>query len=70
MQQEAPVTKSIPVHDAARFSDSTYWTGHAIGAALIVFAVVVLIVTKGPRRHDAVLSLVPKTPQGEKSSKG
>lgn len=67
MQQEAPVTKSIPVHDAARYSDSTYWTGHAVGATLIFFAVIVLMFTKGPRRRDAVLSLIPKTPPDGKT---
>jgi len=41
-------------HGATRFSDDTYWTGHAIGAFLLVVALVLILVGGGPRRRDAM----------------
>jgi hypothetical protein len=42
-------------HGADRISDEVYLTGHSVALVLLVVAVVLIVVGRGPRRRDALL---------------
>ncbi len=51
-------SSTVKTHGAIEISDSVFWTGHAIGFALLVIATVWIFAAKGPTRKDAVKSLL------------
>lgn|GEM_PF-5758717 len=50
---DVPVAR---VHGAGRFSEEFYWSAHTVGLVLFLVAVVLLVVSRGPRRREALLA--------------
>jgi hypothetical protein len=49
-------TTAVRTHDVANIPDSWFWSAHTVGLTATIVGLVIIALTKGPRRLDALRS--------------